>query len=72
MKNSYSKKEIDNLTQANLRTVTWEAVFQKALRTILPLRGQSAVIYIFEAKGYISNDVLTVYTIQICMYKASL
>ena len=44
---------------------------QKALRTILPLRGQSTVIYIFEAKGYISNDVLTVYTIQICMYKVS-
>ena len=32
------------------------------------VRGQSTVIYVFETKGYTSNDVLlTIYTIQIYM-----
>lgn len=53
-----------------MRIITQERVFQKAQKTILPIRGQRTVIYIFETKGYISDDVFIVYTIQICLYKA--
>ena len=57
---SRSKKEMENCIGANLRIITWETVFQKALRTISLFRGQSTVI--FETKGY---SQLTVYIIQI-------
>jgi len=41
-------------------------IFQKALRTILPVKGQSTIIQSFETKGCMSNDVLlTVYIVQI-------
>ena len=56
---------------ANLRFITWETVFQKALKTVLPSRGQRAVTYIFETKDYTTNDVLAVYTIQIVINKVS-
>ena len=42
--NSQLKKEMENFIPANLRIITWEIVFQKALRTVLPVRGQSTVI----------------------------
>ena len=35
------------------RIVTQETVLQKALRTVLPLRGQSTVIHMFETKRVI-------------------
>ena len=62
---------MENFIRDSLRIITLEIVFQKALRTVLPVKGQSTVIYVFETKGYTSNDILTVYTIQICMYKVS-
>ena len=65
-----SKKEEENFIQANLRIITRETVFQKALRTVSSIRGQSTVIYVLETKGYTSKDIMTVYTIHICMYKA--
>ena len=45
----------------NLRIASW-----KALGTVLPVRGQSIVVYVFETEGYVLNDVLlTVYTVKI-------
>ena len=46
---------------------------RKAPRTVPPIRGQSTVIYVFETEGCTLNDhvLLTVYTIQINMYKVS-
>ena len=41
---SRSKKEMENFIQTKLRIITREAVFQKVLRTVLPVRGQSTVI----------------------------
>ena len=67
--NSQSKKEIENFIQDNLRIITQETVFQKPLRTVLPIKDQSTVIYIFETKVYTPNDILTVYAIQICSIK---
>ena len=46
---------------------------EKALRskqfisTVSETRGYT----VSETRGYMSNDILTVYTIQICMYKGS-
>ena len=63
---------MENLIRANLRIITQETVFQKALRTVPPVKGQSTVIQVFETKGWTSNDVLwAVYTIQIYTSKAS-
>ena len=42
--NNRSKKETDHFIHANLKIVTRETVFQKAMRIILPARGQSRVI----------------------------
>ena len=39
--NSQLKKEMENFTPANLRIITLEAVSQKPLRTVPPVRGQS-------------------------------
>ena len=70
MINSQSKTELENFIRVKLRIITWERVFQKALRTV-PLVEVKAVMHVFETKCFILNDVLTVYTPQICMYKAS-
>ena len=65
--NSRSKKEMEIFIQANLRIITWETVFQKALSFVLPIRGQSSVTYFFlETNGYASFDSL-----QINTYKMS-
>lgn len=42
-------------TGANLRTIKWETVFQKALRTVPPVRGEDTDIQVFETKSYISK-----------------
>ena len=42
--NNRFKKEIENFIRASLRIITWETAFQKALRTVLPVRGESRVI----------------------------
>ena len=42
--NSRSKTEMENFIRANLRIITQETVLQKALRTVLPMRGQGTVI----------------------------
>lgn len=34
----------------NLRIVTWKTVFQKALRTVLPIRGQSKIAYFLRQR----------------------
>ena len=52
LSNSQPKEEIENFIQANLRIITQEIVFQKALRTVLPIRGQGTVICVFKTKGY--------------------
>ena len=62
---------MEDFIRVNLRITTQEIVFQKVLRAVLPIRDQSIVIYVFETKDYTSNNALTVYIIQICMYKAS-
>lgn len=67
--NSQFKKEIENFIQVNLKIINWETVSQRALRTIPPIRGQSTVKY--ETKCCTSNDVLTVYVVRVCTYKAS-
>ena len=41
-------KEIENFIWASLRIIAQETVFQKDLRTVLPVRSQSTVTYIFE------------------------
>ena len=41
-----SQKEMENFIQANLRIITWETVFQKALRTVSSIRGQTKHSYI--------------------------
>ena len=64
-----SEKEMKNFIQASLRIITWDTVFQKALRTVLPAGGQNIVICVFEMKVYTLNDVLTVYAIQMCRTK---
>ena len=51
---------------ANLRFITWETVFQKALKTVSSIRGQSTVL---ETKGSVANEPVTVYTIHSCNTK---
>ena len=34
----HAKKDVETFIQAHLRIITWETVFQKALRTIAPNR----------------------------------
>ena len=47
--------------------ITSGAVSQKALRSILPIRGQNS--FVFETEGCILSDILlTVYTIEIYTY----
>ena len=59
-------KEVENFIQAEFADYNPEMAFQKALGTVLPVRGQSIVVYVFETEGYVLNDVLlTVYTVQI-------
>ena len=60
---------MENFVQANPRIITQETVFQKALRSALPARDQIIVMYVFETKNYISDHVLTAYTLQITMNK---
>ena len=68
---SQSNKEIENFILANLRIITWETVFQKALRTFPPVTGQSTVMYIFLREKVIrQSDMLRVHKVQICTYKA--
>lgn len=67
--NSKSKKERGN-SFCQLRIVSLETVFQKALRIVSPIPGQSSHVR-FETTGYTSDDILRVYTVQICVYKVS-
>ena len=60
------QSEKENSIWANLRIITWGRALQEALRTALPISGQSTVIPAFETKGYTSNEVLMVDTTQIC------
>ena len=60
---TFFKKVMQNFICTNLWIITWETVFWKALRTALPVTGQSTVINVFETKGYTSKGTLTVYTV---------
>jgi len=62
----------ENFIEVNLRIIVQETVFQKTLRTVPPIRGQSTIKNIYDIRGYTSkHNVLTVHTIQIAMYKAN-
>ena len=62
----------ENFIDINLRTITQETVFQKTLRTVPPIGGQSTVKNVYDIRGFTSkHNVLTVHTIQITMYKAN-
>ena len=58
------KNEVEEFIQAYLQIIMQEAVFQKALRTVPPVRAQSTAMSVFETKGFISEDTLTVATIR--------
>ena len=51
--NNQSKKEMENFIWANLRIRTWEIAFQKALRTLLPVRVQGSYISFWNKGLYI-------------------
>lgn len=55
-------KGMEIFLQADLRIITQETVSWRALRTVPPIRGQRTVRDVFETKGYMSSDILTVYT----------
>lgn len=62
----------ENFIDINLRTITQETVFQKTLRTVPPIGGQSTIKNVYDIRGFTSkHNVLTVHTIQITMYKAN-
>ena len=62
----------ENFIEVNLRIIIQETVFQKTLRTVPPIGGQSTIKNIYDSRGYTSkHNVLTVYTNQIAMYKAN-
>ena len=61
---TFFKKVMENFICTNLWIITWETVFRKALRTALPVTGQSVtVINVFETKGYTSKGMLKVDTV---------
>ena len=68
---SQSKKEMENFIWAKFEDYNLGRAFQKALRTVPPIRSQDAVYIDFLTEGCTWNDavLLTVYIIQIrCHY----
>ena len=64
--NSQSKKEMENFICTNLGIITWETVFQKALRTVPPPPPANTAIRQRDICQRIihQSNMLTVYTVQ--------